>query len=107
MPAAQHIYYVVKKYHEPQSAADEIFVHLPFSLYHGWTTVLVVLTLFEAFGNNAATEPAGVWTRVCVFLALYVPPPFPLPHSPCSPPPPPPPPFPLSPPPSPPPPPGK
>ena len=71
--APQHIYYIVKKYHEPQSVADEIFIHLPFSLYHGWTTVLVVLTLFEAFGNNAAVEPAGVWTDVCVFLALYAP----------------------------------
>lgn len=30
-----HIYYVVKKYHEPSSVADELFVHLPFSLYHG------------------------------------------------------------------------
>jgi hypothetical protein len=30
-----HIYYVVKKYHEPNSTGDEVFVHLPFSLYHG------------------------------------------------------------------------
>ncbi|KAI8975850.1 hypothetical protein BD414DRAFT_524686 [Trametes punicea] len=69
--AVTHIYYVVKKYHEPQSAADEIFIHLPFSLYHGWTTVLVILTAFEAFGNNAATQHAGVWTKVFVFLALF------------------------------------
>ena len=62
----------MKKFHEPQSTADEVFVHLPFSLYHGWTTVLVILTAFEAFGNNAATEPAGVWTDVFAFLALYV-----------------------------------
>ncbi|CDO77703.1 hypothetical protein BN946_scf184969.g54 [Trametes cinnabarina] len=69
--AVTHIYYIVKKYHEPQSAADEIFVHLPFSLYHGWTTVLVILTGFEAFGVNAATERAGIWTKVFVFLALF------------------------------------
>ncbi|OBZ66990.1 hypothetical protein A0H81_13030 [Grifola frondosa] len=55
-----HIYYIVKKYHEPQNTWDELFVHLPFSLYHGWTTVLVVLTAFEAFGNDATTErPSG------------------------------------------------
>ncbi|KIY64329.1 hypothetical protein CYLTODRAFT_493224 [Cylindrobasidium torrendii FP15055 ss-10] len=66
-----HIYYVVKKYHSSQSAADEVFVHLPFSLYHGWTTVLVLLTAFEAFGNNAATQKAGIWTKVFVFLALF------------------------------------
>ncbi|KAH9858597.1 hypothetical protein C2E23DRAFT_864486 [Lenzites betulinus] len=66
-----HIYYVVKKYHEPQSIADEIFVHLPFSLYHGWTTVLVILTAFEAFGTNAAIHPAGIWTKVFAFLAFF------------------------------------
>jgi len=66
-----HIYYVVKKFHEPSNIADELFIHLPFSLYHGWTTVLVVLTLFEAFGVNAHTQGAGVWTKVFVFLALF------------------------------------
>ncbi|EMD30957.1 hypothetical protein CERSUDRAFT_120220 [Gelatoporia subvermispora B] len=66
-----HIYYIVKKYHESESTADELFVHLPFSLYHGWTTVLVVLTAFDAFGVNALTHHAGVWTKVFVFLALF------------------------------------
>jgi hypothetical protein len=66
----QHIYYLVKKYHIADTWGDEIFVHLPFSLYHGWTTVLVVLTAFEAFGVNALTHTAGVWTKVFVFLAL-------------------------------------
>jgi hypothetical protein len=37
-----HIYYIVKKYHEPGSAADELFVHLPFSLWHGKQHVLIV-----------------------------------------------------------------
>jgi hypothetical protein len=66
-----HIYYIVKKYHEPGSAADEIFVHLPFSLYHGWTTVLIILTGFQAFGVNAHHHHAGVWTKVFVFLAFF------------------------------------
>ncbi|KAF8556932.1 hypothetical protein OG21DRAFT_1475780 [Imleria badia] len=66
-----HIYYTVKKHHTPLNTGDEIFVHLPFSLWHGWTTVLVVLTAFEAFGANALTETAGVWTKVFVFLALF------------------------------------
>ncbi|KAL6310315.1 hypothetical protein BKA93DRAFT_755425 [Sparassis latifolia] len=68
--ATTHIYYIVKKFHEPQNVWDELFVHLPFSLYHGWTTVLVVLTAFEAFGVDAGTTRAGVWTEVLVFLAL-------------------------------------
>lgn len=47
-------------------------MHLPFSLYHGWTTVLVVLTAFEAFGVDKIHHAAGNWTKVFVFLALYV-----------------------------------
>ncbi|GJE95844.1 hypothetical protein PsYK624_120340 [Phanerochaete sordida] len=68
--AVTHIYYIVKKYHEPSSVADEIFVHLPFSLYHGWTTVLVVLSTFTAFGVDLHHHHAGVWTKVFVFLAF-------------------------------------
>ncbi|KAJ7874723.1 hypothetical protein B0H14DRAFT_3437528 [Mycena olivaceomarginata] len=60
--SSAHIYYVAKKYHLAESLADELFVHLPFSPYHGWTTVLVVITAFQAFGVNAATTGAGIWT---------------------------------------------
>ncbi|KAI0081998.1 hypothetical protein K474DRAFT_1655914 [Panus rudis PR-1116 ss-1] len=66
-----HIYYIVKKYHEPASTADEVFVHLPFSLYQGWTIVLVILTAFEAFGVDSQSHRAGIWTKVFVFLALF------------------------------------
>ncbi|KAG5646813.1 hypothetical protein DXG03_002190 [Asterophora parasitica] len=66
-----HIYYIVKKHHSPQNLTDELFIHLPFSLYHGWTTVLVVLSAFEAFGVNALHHHAGVWTKVFVFLGLF------------------------------------
>jgi len=69
--AVTHIYYVVKKSHSPANLADELFVHLPFSLYHGWTTILVVLTAFEAFGVDALKHNPGVWTKVFVFLALF------------------------------------
>ncbi|KAI0248414.1 hypothetical protein BJV78DRAFT_1236475 [Lactifluus subvellereus] len=69
--AVTHIYYVVKKFHAPSNLNDELFVHLPFSLYHGWTTVLIVLTAFEAFGTDAGKHSPGVWTKVFVFLALF------------------------------------
>jgi hypothetical protein len=69
--AVTHIYYIVKKRHTPENLCDELFIHLPFSLYHGWTTVLIVLTAFEAFGVDADATRAGVWTKVFVFLALF------------------------------------
>ncbi|KAJ6558523.1 hypothetical protein DFH09DRAFT_922414 [Mycena vulgaris] len=69
--AVTHVYYVVKKYHVAESISDEIFVHLPTALWHGWSTVLVVITAFQAFGVDALTTRAGVWTKVFVFLALF------------------------------------
>jgi len=66
-----HIYYIVKKHHAPQSALDELFIHLPFSLYHGWTVVLVILSAFQAFGVNALKTYPGIWTKVFVFFALF------------------------------------
>jgi len=69
--AVTHIYYIVKKFHTPSSYLDEVFVHLPFSLYHGLTTILVILTAFEAFGTNALVNPPGVWTKIFVFLGLF------------------------------------
>jgi len=65
-----HIYYVVRKHHASESINDELWVHLPFSLYHGFTTVLVILTAFEAFGVNALTHHAGIFTKLFVFLGL-------------------------------------
>jgi hypothetical protein len=66
-----HIYWIVKKYHQRENLLDELFIHLPFSLYHGWTTVLIIVTLFEAFGVDALQHRAGVATKVLVFLALF------------------------------------
>jgi len=65
-----HVYYVVKKKHASDSLNDELWIHLPFSLYHGFTTVLVLVTAFEAFGVDKLAQKPGVWTDVFVFLAL-------------------------------------
>ncbi|KAH9970015.1 hypothetical protein BGW80DRAFT_1461635 [Lactifluus volemus] len=65
-----HIYYIVKKFHTPSNLYDELLVHLPFSLYHGWTTVLVVLTAFESFGADASKVAASPATKAWVFVAL-------------------------------------
>jgi len=66
-----HIYYVVKKYHSSQNFSDELFIHLPFSLYHGWTTVLLVITGFQAFGVDCRHHHAGIWTKVFTFLSFF------------------------------------
>lgn len=44
-----------------------VFVHLPFSLYHAWALVLVVLSGFEAFGREIHHH-AGIGTKVVRLL---------------------------------------
>ncbi|KAH7884371.1 hypothetical protein F5I97DRAFT_1937823 [Phlebopus sp. FC_14] len=66
-----HIYKEVKDT-SLRNFCDEIFLHLPFSLYHGWTVGLIFLSAFEAFGVNAVTEPADAWTRFFVFISLLL-----------------------------------
>jgi uncharacterized membrane protein len=68
--AVSHIYYTIKKHHAAENINDELWVHLPFSLWHGFTTVLVFVTAFDAFGVNALHHHPGVFTKVFVFLSL-------------------------------------
>ncbi|PWZ02164.1 hypothetical protein BCV70DRAFT_198446 [Testicularia cyperi] len=65
-----HCYRSLKVHHSSNNLADTVFVHLPFSLYHGFVVVLLFVTGFEAFGVNAATHKAGIITKILVFLSL-------------------------------------
>jgi len=69
---ASESYYVLRANHShnaKQALSEEIFVHFPFSLWHGWSVVLVFITAFAAFGTPVS-QPAGVWTKISVFVAL-------------------------------------
>ncbi|KAH7913768.1 hypothetical protein BJ138DRAFT_1145212 [Hygrophoropsis aurantiaca] len=63
--------YGVIKQTSLRNVSDEVFLHLPFSLYHGWTIVLIVVAAFEAFGVNALQQSAGGWTKAFVFLGFF------------------------------------
>ncbi len=48
-----------------------LFIHTPYSLYHGFLVVLLVVSGFAAFGTNAETHAhAGIISKILVFLAL-------------------------------------
>ncbi|KAI5449978.1 hypothetical protein NCC49_003869 [Naganishia albida] len=65
------IYYIIKTKHRGETIAEELFVHAPFSLWHGLSVVLVVLSGFTAFGRDAVAHPhVGLWSKVFVFLAF-------------------------------------
>jgi hypothetical protein len=59
--------YVIKK---DRVKRNDLVVHLPFSLFGG-TTILTVLSLFEVFSVNGMKHKACIWTKICLFLALF------------------------------------
>jgi hypothetical protein len=65
-----HIYRTLKRDYLPESVADDLFVHLPFSALQAWTAAIGYMAAFEAFGVDAVREQNGIWTNVFVFLAL-------------------------------------
>jgi hypothetical protein len=65
-----HIYRDLKVSHAPRSWVDAVLVHTPFSLYHGFVVVLLVVSAFNAFGVNANRHHAGVITKILVFIGL-------------------------------------
>ncbi|KAI0086378.1 hypothetical protein BDY19DRAFT_894978 [Irpex rosettiformis] len=70
---ASSITEIVREKQEPSKTSfrDWILLHVPFSLYHGWVSVLNMLSWFAAFGVDASIHHAGTGTKVCVFLALF------------------------------------
>lgn len=63
-----HIYYTLQTI-KPRTLGAKVFIHLPFSLWHAWSVVLLVLSLFAAFGKDKASH-AGIFTDVFVCIAL-------------------------------------
>ncbi|EIW84306.1 hypothetical protein CONPUDRAFT_100266 [Coniophora puteana RWD-64-598 SS2] len=55
-----------------RTISDELFVNLPFSLYHGWTTVLILTAAFDSFGVDASVEPLTGWTKAIFIGSLFV-----------------------------------
>ncbi|CAG7853321.1 SubName: Full=Uncharacterized protein {ECO:0000313/EMBL:CCA73459.1} [Serendipita indica DSM 11827] len=70
--AVSHIYYIVEEHHHGRNLGDELFVHVPFSLWRGWTTARISLTGVEAFGHDACACRADVWTTISFLVSLFI-----------------------------------
>jgi len=66
--SVSHVYWSLRS-HPAGSPAQAFFVHLPWSLWHAWSVVLVIISLFAAFGKDTSHH-AGVWTKIFVAIAL-------------------------------------
>lgn len=63
-----HVYWSLRT-HESTDLAQTLTVHLPWSLWHAWSVVLVIISAFAAFGLDTS-EHAGIATKILVAVAL-------------------------------------
>ncbi|KAI5478307.1 methionyl-tRNA synthetase [Pseudohyphozyma bogoriensis] len=64
-----NVYYTLKIHHPPHGALDAVFVHLPFSLWHAWSIVTLILSAFAAFTHGGHNGHPGVAVKVLVVIA--------------------------------------
>ncbi|KAF9948969.1 hypothetical protein BGZ65_007679, partial [Modicella reniformis] len=55
--AVSHIYIRLKQQDSAETLLDVIFLHLPFSLYHAWIFVLVLINIFAVLAPVREIEP--------------------------------------------------
>ncbi|KAF9429840.1 hypothetical protein BGZ94_009302, partial [Podila epigama] len=56
--AVSFIYYRLKEDHSPDTLLETIFLALPFSLYHAWIFVLLIINVFVAFSPEREDGPS-------------------------------------------------
>ncbi|CAG8448902.1 9804_t:CDS:2 [Diversispora eburnea] len=52
--------------------SETLFIHAPFSIYHGWVFVLVVIGGFAAFSEKEQGESPSILMKILVVLALLI-----------------------------------
>ncbi|CAE6500719.1 unnamed protein product, partial [Rhizoctonia solani] len=69
---ASKLHDTLREHHSSRSFHDGLWIHFLVSLYSGWSSFLLVVALFEAFGVDALTQPAGVGTKVSIILLMLL-----------------------------------
>ncbi|KAG0212843.1 hypothetical protein BGX28_005499 [Mortierella sp. GBA30] len=70
--AVSYIYYRLKELHASENWAETLFLHLPFSLYHAWTLVLLIINVFAAFSPVHDDGPSTFQVVLAVAGLLFV-----------------------------------
>ncbi|KAF0495081.1 putative membrane permease [Gigaspora margarita] len=55
-----------------QNWADKLFIHAPFSLYHAWIAVILVLSIFAALTPEKTDEDPILLVKIVVVIALFI-----------------------------------
>ncbi|KAM0751004.1 hypothetical protein T439DRAFT_300958 [Meredithblackwellia eburnea MCA 4105] len=71
--AVSTIYYTLAHHHAASNDLDLLLIHLPFSLWHAWALVTVVISAFAAFtrSGNSHHPNEVVTILACIALAFF------------------------------------
>ena len=69
---ASSVYYSLRLHYPAKGTMDQIFVHLPFSLFHAYSIVLVLISAFALFTHGISapeTHHPGFTVKLLVLIA--------------------------------------
>ncbi|KAI8340497.1 hypothetical protein BC941DRAFT_348441 [Chlamydoabsidia padenii] len=67
--SVSYVFYNLEKNYTADSIWEKVFVHAPFSLWHGWIVFSAVVNFFQVVSHTNEDGP-GVWSRIFVILGL-------------------------------------
>ncbi|CAG8604927.1 6092_t:CDS:2 [Diversispora eburnea] len=68
-----YVYGTIKFRYPAQTWGETLWIHAPFSLFHGWAFVLTILSLFVAFSQEKVDDGSpSILTKILVFFGLAV-----------------------------------
>ncbi|CDS02851.1 hypothetical protein LRAMOSA00254 [Lichtheimia ramosa] len=69
--SVSYVFYNLEKNYPANSWWDRLFIHAPFSLWHGWIVFSAVIGFFQAFTSVHEDGP-GFWSRLFVIIGMAV-----------------------------------
>ncbi|KAG0305429.1 hypothetical protein BGZ98_004162 [Dissophora globulifera] len=70
--AVSFVYYRLKELHAAETIPETLFLHLPFSLYHAWIFVLLVVNGFAAFSPVKEDGPSTFQVIISIAGLAFV-----------------------------------
>ncbi|ORX58226.1 hypothetical protein DM01DRAFT_1366352 [Hesseltinella vesiculosa] len=67
--SVSYVFYNLEKNYHAGSIYDKLFIHAPFSLWHGWIVFGAVINFFQLVSHTSEEGP-GVWSRIFVSLGV-------------------------------------
>jgi biotin transporter BioY len=67
--SVSHVYWTLRRNYQPKNNWDILFVHLPFSLWHAYALLAVLLSAFAAFSSRSPPDHPDLVEKIMVVAA--------------------------------------